>query len=108
MCLLCYHLSLCFLNKDSFPPPGWWCQVSVCCSSRGIHESVGFMSVFSSCLYLVSRVYVCVCIVVVTLGKFWSFGNPDSRAVMAAAAGAAGLQPIWVVFCLFCHLVLVS
>lgn len=93
---LCYHLSLCFLNKDSFPPldGGVKCSFGVRVESSRQHSGVHRI------YECVSRVCARVHIVVVTLGKFWSFGNPDSRTVMAA-------QPIWVVFfhCTFCHLI---
>lgn len=84
---LCYHLSLCFLNKDSFPPldGGVKCSFGVRVESSRQHSGVHRI------YECVSRVCARVHIVVVTLGKFWSFGNPDSRTVMAA-------QPIWVVF----------
>lgn len=91
-----FYVIICLYVSSIKTPSLPWMVVSsvhlVFESSRvgSIQESIGFMSVCQECVH----------IVVVTLGKFWSFGNPDSRTVMAA-------QPIWVVFfhCTFCHLI---
>lgn len=56
---------LCFFNKDSFPP----LDGGVKCLFGVRVESAAFRSPQGLC------VCVCVHIVVVTLGKFWSFGK---------------------------------